>query len=241
MSLKEFYDKFYTTEILDLDEQGNNFSKIAPLWKETSTSVKVLDLGCGAGVVSEQLVKYGHEVYGIDVQDEAVRRACLRGLKAKVYDINQGIPFDNGTFDIVLATDILEHMFEPQFILEEIRRVLKNDGYAIVILPLHFDIIQRLKILLGRGIILYEHLQYSTNYRPWNYVHIKFFTLNEVYEFITLCGFAVEKQIFRPIVFKFRIKLLMFLFRVISNKYITKFIPRLFASGINMRLVKQNR
>lgn len=239
MRLKEFHDKFYTSEILDLDEQGNNFCKIAPLWKGTTTSIKVLDLGCGAGTVSEQLVKYSHEVHGIHIQDEAVRRACVRGPKAQVYDINNGIPFDSETFDVFIATDILEHLFEPQFILEEIHIVLKKDGYAIVLLLLHFDIIQRLKILFGVGIVSYEHLQYSANYRSWNYVRIRFFTLNEVYEFCRLCGFNIEKQIFRPLVFKFKSKLLRLLFRVILNSYVARFIPGLFASGICMRLVKR--
>jgi len=239
MNSKGFYDKFYTSEMLDLDEQGNTFSKIAPLWKKTTSFAKVLDLGCGAGVVSEELVKYGHEVHGIDIQDEAVRRACFRGLRAKVHDINQGIPFEDGTFNVVIATDILEHLFEPQFILKEIYRVLKNDGYAIVTLPLHFDIIQRLKIFFGGGIISHEHLQYSANCRPWNYIHIRFFILAEVYEFIKLCNFTVEKQIFRPLSFKFRIKPLKLFFRMISNKYVARFIPSLFASGINMRLFKQ--
>jgi methionine biosynthesis protein MetW len=235
------HDDFYTREMLDLDEQGNDFSKIAPLWKETPLLLKVLDLGCGAGTVSEQLVKNGHEVHGIDIQDEAVKRACLRGLKAQVHDINNGIPFEDKIFDVVLAPDILEHLFDPQFILDELHRVLKNDGYAIVVLPLHFDIIQRLKILFGRGIVLYEHLGYSKNFRPWNYIHIRFFTLSEVYEFIDICNFVVDKKIFRALIPNPNAenKYVELLLRKIFNPFLAKSIPRLFSSGISLRLHKK--
>lgn len=232
--VKAYYDRIYASSHLDLDEQGNTFVKIADVWRETKPKMRILDIGCGAGSVSGELVQRGHLVYGLDVMEEAVRRATQQGLIARVYDVNQRLPLKDGYFDCVLALDILEHLFDPLVALQEIRRVLAADGYAIISLPLHFDLRQRLRILAGKGIVLYEHLWYNPDNVAWRYFHIRFFTLREVKDFIATGGFRIEHRVYDC---KFT-KDMHWLGKLFLNRRVVALLssrfPSLFASGIKV-------
>lgn len=94
--------------------------------------VKVLDVGCGAGFLSNYLAKEGFEVTGIDLSasslEIAQRRdetASVKYLHADAYDL----PFDPQTFDVVTSTDFLEHVTQPQKVIEEVSRVLMPSGF----------------------------------------------------------------------------------------------------------------
>ena len=196
--LDKYYNESYAKTQLDLDERSNSFSKIDSLWKETRGQMRILDIGCGSGSVSHELVKRGHEVYGLDIMKEAIVRAKQRGIRAEIHDLNNlPLPYQDGFFDCVLALDILEHLFDPLSLLQEMKRILSERGYAIVFLPLHFDIRQRLRILSGKGILLYEHLWYNPNSVSWRYFHIRFYTLQEAQEFIRAGGFSIERKVYR--------------------------------------------
>jgi SAM-dependent methyltransferase len=233
--LKQYYNECYAKSQLDLDEKSNTFTKISSLWKETAPQMRILDIGCGAGSVSGELVRRGHEVYGIDIMTEAVDRAQKRGILAEVYDVNNlPLPFKDGGFDCILALDILEHLFDPLSLLREIKRILSGQGYAIVFLPLHFDIRQRLRILTGKGILLYEHLWYNPNSVPWEYFHLRFYTLWEAQAFIRAGGFAIERKVYRSIVTADLGWLSRRLLRPSLIRFLAHRVPSLFSSGMNM-------
>jgi methionine biosynthesis protein MetW len=239
-TIKAFHDEFYTSNILDQDEGGNDFSKISSLWREESGPLQVLDVGCGAGAVTAELVKRGHTVFGLDIQDEAIRRAKVRGLHAQIADLNAPLPFEDQSMDVVVAADIIEHVYDPAGLLCEIRRVLSDRGYAIIAIPHHFDIIQRLRMLFGSGIVSAEHLHYSRDYKPWNYVHIRFFTLAEAQELVRKSGFLIEgiEHVPLPVLFPLLVRAPI---RLVSNRLGRRLFPTLFSSGLRMRVRKGNR
>lgn len=233
--LKEYYNETYANTQLDLDEEANTFSKISDLWKETKPQMRVLDIGCGAGSVSGELVRRGHEVYGLDIMTKAIDRAQKRGIHAEIYDVNTvPLPFKDGFFDCILALDILEHLFHPLSLLRDMNRVLSPKGFAIVFLPLHFDIRQRFRILAGKGILLYEHLWYNPNLVPWDYFHIRFYTVEEAEEFIRDGGFCIQRRIYRPMVTADMGRLGRRLFNTSVSRFFIRRLPTLFASGIQM-------
>ena len=195
----------------------------------------ILDIGCGAGSVSAELAKRGHEVCGLDIMPEAVARAKNRGINAEIYDINHlPLPFKDSFFDCILALDILEHVFDPLSLLREMRRVLSTEGYSIIVLPLHFDLRQRLRILAGKGILLYEHLWYDPNCVSWEYFHIRFFTLCEAEEFIRAGAFAIERRAYRSIVTADMGWLGRHLLNATVAQYLANRVPALFSSGMKM-------
>jgi 2-polyprenyl-6-hydroxyphenyl methylase / 3-demethylubiquinone-9 3-methyltransferase len=103
---------------------------------------KTLDVGCGGGLLAEELARLGCDVTGIDPSEQsvAVARAHARqeGL-AIDYRLAAGehIPLPDGTFDIVYCCDVLEHVQDLRQVIAEISRVLKPGGVFL------FDTINR--------------------------------------------------------------------------------------------------
>ena len=231
----KYYNETYAKAQLDLDEANNTFAKIADVWKESTLRMRILDIGCGAGSVSGELVKRGHEVHGLDIMKPAVDRAKRRGIHGQIYDVNHvPLPFKDNTFDCILALDILEHLFDPMSLLNDLKRILTVDGYAIVFLPLHFDVRQRLRVLTGKGILLYEHLWYDPKCVCWEYFHIRFFTLREAEKFIKSGGFVIEQRVYRPMITTDMGFLPRHFLNASVARYLANRIPSVFSSGIKM-------
>ncbi len=97
-------------------------------------SDRILDLGSGDGVFSAPLVRKAKEIYCVDPSYVALKRVIMRN-KSNMYPINasgESLPFPNNFFDYVLFIFVIEHIADPQHILNEIRRVLKPNGHLIV-------------------------------------------------------------------------------------------------------------
>lgn len=103
---------------------------------EMPKNPKILDVGCGTGVATKFLQKFG-DVEGIDISEEAVRFCQERGVsKARIGDACN-LPYQNEQFDLVVAADVLEHIDDDVSVMQEMCRVLKKDGYLIVTCPAH--------------------------------------------------------------------------------------------------------
>lgn len=100
--------------------------------------LRVLDLGCGTGVVTRQLAEYLHPesvVHGADVSAELLKEAMRLAPGSRiVWDhISAGpLPYGDTTFDAITMHTLLSHVPDPAAVLAEARRVLKGDGSLIV-------------------------------------------------------------------------------------------------------------
>ena len=103
--------------------------------KKTDT---LLDVGCGAGVFSQEMALRGGKVIGLDYSDtnvKAVReRYKLLNLSFEIGDATK-MPFKNETFDSVLGTEIIEHIQDDNIFVSECYRVLKNGGKVVITTP----------------------------------------------------------------------------------------------------------
>jgi len=95
-------------------------------------SARVLELGAGTGFQSQLFAQDGFLVNALDVP--ASNYAANRVFAVEDYD-GVRIPFQDATFDVVFSSSLLEHVSDLSGIQNEIRRVLKPDGFAIHILP----------------------------------------------------------------------------------------------------------
>ncbi len=130
-------------------------NKIIGLLKEFSKveNPKVLDVGCGLNNLFFKFDDYT----GVDVRD------YNQGFKVVIKDVNEDstLPFEDNTFDIVMATEFLEHVFRPDLLAKEINRVTKKDGIIIISLPNEFTLNCRIGFFLGmvlnKGFDMYTH------------------------------------------------------------------------------------
>jgi ubiquinone/menaquinone biosynthesis C-methylase UbiE len=101
---------------------------------------KVLDLGCGNGYLLEIFAHRYPEskLYGTDLSPALVELARNRlNGKAKINQAsaNDPLPFDDHFFDIITMTDVIEHLKEPDKVLQQMKRILRPDGRAIITYP----------------------------------------------------------------------------------------------------------
>jgi SAM-dependent methyltransferase len=110
---------------------------------------RVLDLGCRSGAVSQHYLP-GNEVVGLDVDFAALRRATQRGIKPVHGNVEDTLPFEDRSFDVVVAGEMLEHVRAPDEIVAEVRRVLQPGGTFVGSVPNAYRLQSRLLFLAGR-------------------------------------------------------------------------------------------
>jgi 2-polyprenyl-6-hydroxyphenyl methylase / 3-demethylubiquinone-9 3-methyltransferase len=103
----------------------------AHIFRAFGRHARVLDVGCGAGFLSNHLAREGFEVTGIDASqasiDVAARHDETRKARYLLGDAMR-LPFADASFDVVCAMDFLEHVEEPAAVVAEVSRVLKPGG-----------------------------------------------------------------------------------------------------------------
>jgi 2-polyprenyl-3-methyl-5-hydroxy-6-metoxy-1,4-benzoquinol methylase len=95
---------------------------------------EVLEIGCGVGVLLKQIMNNNNEVTGIDISSFAISLLKEDGIRG-IQSILPNIPLDDNIFDIVVGTEILEHMDNDKELLMQCNRVCKNGGKIIFVVP----------------------------------------------------------------------------------------------------------
>lgn len=96
--------------------------------------LQILDIGCGTGANLEMLSEFGN-AQGVDVSDEALAFCRARGLDQVRQGEAEHLPYEDATFDLVTAFDVVEHLDDDSSGLKEMRRVLRPNGRALVFVP----------------------------------------------------------------------------------------------------------
>jgi ubiquinone/menaquinone biosynthesis C-methylase UbiE len=121
---------------------------------------KLLEIGVGAGTDHLQWARSGVQCFGIDLTDAALEatrtRLAIYGFESNLERVDaEVLPFPNETFDIVYSWGVIHHSENPEFIISEIRRVLKSDGLFIGMMygrrsPLAFKFWVKYALLAGK-------------------------------------------------------------------------------------------
>lgn len=147
---------------------------------------KVLDLGCYDGTVGSLLQRNGNEVYGVDISEKPVQLAKQKGIEAYVADIEDGIPFPENSFDVVFAGELIEHVFDTVKFLEEVRRMLKKDGYLVLTTPNLASLGRRVLLLFGRNPNMEPSLEEGAS------GHIRYFVKDSLFNLLESHGFIID-------------------------------------------------
>ena len=110
---------------------------------------RVLDLGCRSGALTRHFLE-GNSVVGLDVDASALQKAAALGIEPVQANVEEPLPFEDASFDAVVAGELLEHLQFPDELIAEIRRVLRPGGIIVGSVPNAFRLQSRLRFLRGR-------------------------------------------------------------------------------------------
>jgi 2-polyprenyl-3-methyl-5-hydroxy-6-metoxy-1,4-benzoquinol methylase len=149
--LKAFYDLRAAEEPASDPEALLRFDK-ALAAAELRPGERVLDLGAKWGGLGIRARDAGLEVQytGLDLSEENVQRAAELALEVRQADVTERLPVGDAAYDCVFCLELLEHLTAPISLLAEVRRVLKDDGRAVVSVPSPYSWVEVFRELFHR-------------------------------------------------------------------------------------------
>ena len=145
--------------------------------------VRVLDVGCGGGMVTQMAnLDKGNEVVAIEPDGERAALARARGINVHNSVLDDGLRETLGLFDVVMSSDVLEHIAVPSDFLASLKAMLKPDGLLLLSVPnvAHWSV--RWMLLRGRF-----------DYEPsgiMDATHLRWFTADSFRRLLDATGFA---------------------------------------------------
>ena len=148
---------------------------VRQLWR-LNRGARILDVGCGEGALLWAAGQMGFKPHGCDLAAPAV--ALARGL-AGASNVHVGtiddLPYPPGTFDALVALEVLEHLPNPRTFLERAATLLQPDGTLLLTMPNRFRVFAVLKRALGKP-------HSSTDYPPHHLTRWSAGTLQDLLE-----------------------------------------------------------
>jgi 2-polyprenyl-3-methyl-5-hydroxy-6-metoxy-1,4-benzoquinol methylase len=147
---------------------------------------KILDLGCGTGDLMKLLYKKCSYIEGIEISKKVAIIGQKRGFKINISDLNSIFPYQKDTFDTITAGEIIEHIYDTDFFLEEIKRILKSNGFLVLSTPNIATLGRRLMLLFGINPLIETSLDKTAG-------HIRYFTKKSLEDLLNKHGFKIIK------------------------------------------------
>ena len=202
MNTEEFYNK------RDLNKNKEENKSLPDGAKKVLAAItklfpkKFLDIGCGDIFLSKNILKECkiEEYHGIDISGAGVLAAKELGIKAIKLNIDEeSLLYEDSYFDMVLAGELIEHLFNPDHLLSQVYRVLKKGGYFILTTPNLASWHNRIALLLG-----YQphYSEVSTKYNIGKLMatnkndvsgHLRLFTLRALRQLLELYNYKIIK------------------------------------------------
>jgi SAM-dependent methyltransferase len=134
------------------------------LLEEVSAGDRVLDLGAGEGTFTAELARIGTQAVGVEVAEAALRRARAAhpDLDFRLAPVDGPLPFEDSAFDVVWASEVIEHVADTARWLSEASRVLAPRGRLLLTTPNHPRLLLMLHGLERYSEPLSDHLHLYT-------------------------------------------------------------------------------
>jgi SAM-dependent methyltransferase len=159
--------------------------------------IKILDIGTTPFTFFIKELFPHYEVSTIDLTNLMETRCKTHGIQFKICDLdNQVVPFENEYFDVVIFTEVLEHIFSPPtVVLKEVRRIMSSGGKLILSVPNIATLVNRVKFMFGITPLPNPADQLK---KDWvhGHGHIHEYTMNEITSILTACNFTISKKEF---------------------------------------------
>jgi SAM-dependent methyltransferase len=230
VSREEYYDEYWKHPQFEDCTYVNWKADLTARHPRMRAARSVLDVGCGGGAVLDALGKRDARLVGIEVAEDAVEALRRRGFEAERVDLEKGsLPFPDGSFDAVICYDVFEHIFSPEVLRDEIRRVLAPGGAAFLCVPNTLNGFNRLKFALGDYVDVMD-----TSHRTTELFsnHIRLFSRALFERFLAPQFRPVERHFYFPERFTDpRFKLPGGLARLVTAPRLHERLPSIFSLG----------
>lgn len=175
-----------------LREASFRFRAILAAMPESTAPLRIVDIGATLFSVFLRQRYPQHEFWCVDRDDVFRPRLIAAGFQHRICDLNcEKLPLADESFDLVIFTQILEHLYTPPSrVLTDIRRVLKPGGRLILSVPNFAALHKRLKLLLGRQILPDPDQAFSGDGSG----HLHEYTLAEITRLLRRNGFRIERR-----------------------------------------------
>ncbi len=208
MNFQEYYQN-NNTYILRTDPRLSKIIDIVCALKPA----QVLDIGCGAGYMLNELSKrLNANYFGIDAFEKVENKTW----EYKSADITKPLPYASTSFNCVVLGEVIEHVPDPDFLLNEIRRVLVDGGYLVISTPNMVSWANRILVPLGIQPLFTETSSEINLGRYWKALgqggkvqgHLKIFTYRSLAEILELSSFRIISRSGAPFFFPFPLSVL---------------------------------
>jgi len=181
----------------------------------------VVDLGCGAGEFLDQLSQTYEIAVGVDMSIVRLekRNKPRNGWHFVLADLNKQLPIENDYADLVISNQVIEHVTDPFLFSNEIYRILRSGGRAIVTTP-NIRYIKHIFELVFSGYGLRTASQDTTD-GPWDNGHIHYFTHQDLHKIFGPVNYSRISSC-ALVSLDGKLKLLRYLFDRFSNNYFVK-------------------
>ena len=148
----------------------------------------ILDVGCYDGTFLSLMKSRDNNFYGLDAGDWGVEESRKKGINVAKFFFNDvdKLPYADNFFDVAIAGEVIEHIYDTDFFLEEISRVLKPKGKLILSTPNIASLGRRFFLLLGRDPLI----EISPN-EVDSVGHIRYFTRKKLVSLLKKYNFKL--------------------------------------------------
>jgi 2-polyprenyl-3-methyl-5-hydroxy-6-metoxy-1,4-benzoquinol methylase len=158
---------------------------IVDLVRQTEGVETICDLGCGNGYITTRLASLGYAMTGIDLSQSGLEIARTSNGNARYVEAcidGRLVSRLGNAFDLVLSSDVIEHLYRPSDLLEAAHSLLKPDGRLIVTTPYHGYVKNLVLAISGKMDGHFSALHDGG--------HIKFFSIKTLSQLMERCGFT---------------------------------------------------
>ncbi|WP_431707703.1 class I SAM-dependent methyltransferase [Geminocystis sp. CENA526] len=162
-------------------------SMLPPPVASTGEKIKILDLGCGNGSLTSKIAEQGFSVTGIEESESGVKIASENFTNCSffvgsIYDLKYQEQGLENAFDIVISSDVIEHLFFPRKLIEASKKCLKPNGQLLITTPYHG---------YWKNLALAISGKFDKHFTVlWDGGHIKFFSVKTLTQLLEESGFT---------------------------------------------------
>lgn len=146
---------------------------------------RVLDVGCGYAHLLRALASQGFETHGCDISSALIQyhKASSPFSQFTLSHLEEALPYDDGWYDVVVASEVIEHVYDVRDFILKLSRCLRPGGSMVLTTPYHG---------VAKTIAMTLTGHFDTHFDPLGQ-HVRFFTQKSLSHCLTKCGLEMTR------------------------------------------------